>query len=261
MIRVTTAVGTRRRRGRRDGRARVIAALSGGSPVEHRQRVADGEVGHRRPRFGRRAGDVRNQHDVLERQQVRVHDGLVLVDIERSTGDEPMLERPGERRFVDDRTTRGVDEDTPSASSWRALSCRSGAASPASADSAATRRLRWPAGDRAAAARLPARSDTRPCRVGDASCRTPAPSRRRRGQSGPARPARAACRAAPCQACDRAPSPFHSPRRSCRSASPSRRVIARIRLQVKSAHALVSTSGVLVATMPRARQAARSMLL
>ena len=49
--------------------------------------------------------------------------------------------------------------------------------------------------------------------------------------------------------------------RTTRSPSPSRRVTARISAHVKSAHALVSTSGVLVTTMPRARQAATSMLL
>jgi len=41
----------------------------------------------------------------------------------------------------------------------------------------------------------------------------------------------------------------------------SRRVIARMSPHVKSAHALVSTSGVFVTAMPRARQAATSMLL
>src|SRR5690606_10662762 len=50
------------------------------------------------------------------------------------------------------------------------------------------------------------------------------------------------------------------PRRTARSPSTTRRVTARMRAQVNSATALVSTSGVLVTTMPRARAAARSML-
>ena len=45
--------------------------------------------------------------------------------------------------------------------------------------------------------------------------------------------------------------PFHSPRRTSRSPSDSRRVIARISAHVKSATDSVSTSGVLVTTMPR----------
>ena len=47
--------------------------------------------------------------------------------------------------------------------------------------------------------------------------------------------------------------PFHSPRRTTRSPSDRRRVIARISAQVKSATDSVSTSGVLVTTMLRDR--------
>ena len=55
--------------------------------------------------------------------------------------------------------------------------------------------------------------------------------------------------------------PFQSPRRTSRSPSASRRVIARISAHVKSATESVSTSGVLVTMTPRARACATSMLL
>ena len=55
--------------------------------------------------------------------------------------------------------------------------------------------------------------------------------------------------------------PFHSPRRTSRSPSASRRVIARISAHVKSATDSVSTSGVFVTTMLRDRAYGTSMLL
>ena len=54
--------------------------------------------------------------------------------------------------------------------------------------------------------------------------------------------------------------PFHAPPRSSRSPSATRRVTARMSAQVNSAVASVSTSGVFVTGMPRARAAATSML-
>ena len=48
--------------------------------------------------------------DVLHRQQLVAHGGLVLEDVERGTGDRAGLERPDERRLVDHLPARGVDE-------------------------------------------------------------------------------------------------------------------------------------------------------
>ena len=50
------------------------------------------------------------QQDVLERQQIGVNGRLVLVHVERRAGEQPVLERPGERRLVDDRAARRVDQ-------------------------------------------------------------------------------------------------------------------------------------------------------
>ena len=77
---------------------------------KHGRDVVDRQVGHRGAGFGRGAGEVRDEHDVLERQQAGMDGGLVLVDIERRAGNQPLLERPDERRFVDHRAARGVDE-------------------------------------------------------------------------------------------------------------------------------------------------------
>ena len=64
-------------RPRGDGRLRrqLHTGVSGGSPVEHREHVADGEVGHRGARLARRAAQMRREHDVLERQQPRMDPG------------------------------------------------------------------------------------------------------------------------------------------------------------------------------------------
>jgi hypothetical protein len=53
---------------------------------------------------------MRREHDVLERQEIRIHLGLLFVDVQRRARDYPVLERPGERCFVHDRTARRVDE-------------------------------------------------------------------------------------------------------------------------------------------------------
>ena len=53
---------------------------------------------------------MRRQQHVLEGQEVGQHRRFVLVHVEPGAGDEPVLERPRERGFVDDRSARGVDE-------------------------------------------------------------------------------------------------------------------------------------------------------
>ena len=56
------------------------------------------------------------------------------------------------------------------------------------------------------------------------------------------------------------PQPFHPPARTSRSPSPTRRAMPRISAHVNSATASVSTSGVLVTTIRRARAAGTSIL-
>ena len=177
--------------------------------------------------------------------------GLVLVDVERRAGDQALLERPGQRRFIDDRTARGVDRDTPSASCARAPSVDevpglgvSGTCSETTSDVLSRRSSDIRS---APASPLSLRDG-----VGDAH----AEHRRPRGDR--ARDAAEADEPS-CLPLSSVPSmksnaqPFHSPRRIRRSPSASRRVTARISAHVKSATDSVSTSGVLVTMMPRDR--------
>ena len=76
----------------------IRTGVNGGWPLSTAIDVAHGEIGHRGPRLGRAAGHVRREEHVLERQQVRVHERLLLVDVERGAGDQPVLQRPGQRR-------------------------------------------------------------------------------------------------------------------------------------------------------------------
>ena len=54
---------------------------------------------------------MRQQDRVLALQQRRVNLRLTLIDVEASRCDLPGLQGLGQRRFIDHRTTRSVDED------------------------------------------------------------------------------------------------------------------------------------------------------
>ena len=54
---------------------------------------------------------MRQQHGVLAFEERWLDGWFVLVDVEPRAGDDPFGERLGERPLVDDRTTRGVDQD------------------------------------------------------------------------------------------------------------------------------------------------------
>jgi hypothetical protein len=54
---------------------------------------------------------MRQQHDVGQREQARVHGGFAFKHIESCAGEQALFEGRGERRFVDDRAARGVDEE------------------------------------------------------------------------------------------------------------------------------------------------------
>ena len=236
----------------RNRRGYEATGVSGGRPASTATTFSDREIGHRRPRFGRAAAQVRHEQHVLERQQIGMHRRLVLVDVERRAGEQVLLQRPRQRLLVDDRAARRVDEIR------RALHARQRALvdqmprlrrqrhvqrDDVRRDQQAIERHRLGAGER--------RSRAATCRR--RACRTPARAPRPRGRSGRRR------RGPSCLPRSSVPSmksnaqPFHSPRRTSRSPSDSRRVIARISAQVKSATDSVSTSGVLVTTMPRDR--------
>ena len=91
--------------------------------------------------------------------------------------------------------------------------------------------------------RLPRR---RRVRCTPRASRMPALARRRRGRSGRSRSSPSCLPRSSVPSMKSNAQPFHSPRRTSRSPSDSRRVIARISAHVKSATDSVSTSGVLV---------------
>ena len=100
------------RRGRLELR-RCVTGVMGASPRRTLRAVRRRELGHRCPGLDRRRPQVREQDDILHRQQPRVHRGLVLEDVEPGTGDLPGLQRGHEGGLVDDRpraelTTKAV---------------------------------------------------------------------------------------------------------------------------------------------------------
>ena len=70
------------------------------------------ELPHDFPRLDRAAGVMRLHDDVLKFKQARVDVRLVPEHIERRAADSPFGEGGDERRFVDDRAARDVDEQS-----------------------------------------------------------------------------------------------------------------------------------------------------
>ena len=68
------------------------------------------KIGHRGARLHRRAPEVWREDDVLERAEIRMDVRLVLVHVEGGAGNDVILERPDQRRLVDDRSPRRVDQ-------------------------------------------------------------------------------------------------------------------------------------------------------
>ena len=203
----------------------VRTGVSGGWPSSTASDVRDREVGHRRARFGGGAGEVRDQQHVLERRAGR--DALPAPSRRRraprrrsaarcsahasaassTTGPRDVLIRYAERFILRERL---LIDQVRRLRRQRAVQRHDVGGRQQPIERHRRRRRAASIGDLVG--------------VGDASCRTPAPSRRPRGRCGPRRRARAACRAAPCRACSRAPSPPTRRARSSRSPSPSRRV-------------------------------------
>ena len=55
-------------------------------------------------------GGMRLQHHVVERQEARIEVGLGGEHVERRAGDRAVLQRIEQRRLVDDRAARDIDE-------------------------------------------------------------------------------------------------------------------------------------------------------
>ena len=71
---------------------------------KHRGDIPNGEIGHRRPRLDGAASNVRQQHHVFERQQLRLDQRLILEYVKPGARDQPHAQCPGKCFFVDDRT-------------------------------------------------------------------------------------------------------------------------------------------------------------
>ena len=174
-------------------------------------------------------------------KQRLVDDRLALVDVERGAGNQSLVQCPGERFLVDDRSARRVDENRRSASCAPAPAGRSGAASPASA-----------ACECEMTSDEISSSSSDMSSLGEDGCMPNAGA-----LAATARPMRPRPMMPSCLPRSSVPSmkssvhPFQPPRRTSRSPSAIRRAAARIRLQVSSAVASVSTSGVFVTTTPR----------
>ena len=65
--------------------------------------------------FGGHGADVRGQHDVgqVEERVVLGRQRLLGVDVQAGAGDAARAERGGQRRLIDQRAARGVDQDRP----------------------------------------------------------------------------------------------------------------------------------------------------
>src|SRR5436190_20365053 len=81
-----------------------------GTASQHLYHIVYRELGHRRARFCGAAGQMRDEKDILERQEIGVDHRLLLVDVERRAGDEMLLEGPGQRRFVHYWPARGINQ-------------------------------------------------------------------------------------------------------------------------------------------------------
>src|SRR6478672_3171170 len=79
---------------------------------EKRQNVVDDDIRHLFADLDRRAAEMRGQHDVRHPAQHRVDLGLMLEYVEAGTGDPARPQGAYERGLVDDRTARGVAEES-----------------------------------------------------------------------------------------------------------------------------------------------------
>ena len=99
----------------------ILATLNVGADRRHRRaagehldHVARRELGHRRSSFDRGRSEVWDEHDVVEHRAAQGGLRLVLVHVERGAGDLPARQRVDQRRLVDDRAARRVDQARPS---------------------------------------------------------------------------------------------------------------------------------------------------
>src|SRR3546814_9886950 len=72
--------------------------------------IGDDLLARRLAPLDRGRAEVRQQHDIVERQQRRVDRGFVRIDVEPGARDAARLQRRDQRLFVDDFAARRVDQ-------------------------------------------------------------------------------------------------------------------------------------------------------
>src|ERR1041385_5430387 len=82
---------------------RILAGKDSGN-------VPDGQIGHCSARLNGAAAKVWHEQDVLEREQLGFNRRLLLEHVQSSACNKSHAQRPGKRLFINDRSTRGVDE-------------------------------------------------------------------------------------------------------------------------------------------------------
>jgi len=80
------------------------------APCEEQQDVRSRDTCHAGAGFVRGGADVRDDDDVLHRQESRIHARLVFVNVERGAAQVTAVECVAERVFIDDRPPRGVHD-------------------------------------------------------------------------------------------------------------------------------------------------------
>ena len=72
--------------------------------------ILGGQIRHCGAGLCRTAAEMRHEQHVLEPEQIRMDDRLLLVHIERGPRDQSLLQRPGQRLLVDHGTARRIDQ-------------------------------------------------------------------------------------------------------------------------------------------------------
>ena len=88
-----------------------LRQLTGGLPSISAMVLSTTTLRHAFAQLEHRAAEMRRQHHVRHLHELRRHLGLVLVDVEARARDLLVLQRPHQRRLVDHRPARGVDDE------------------------------------------------------------------------------------------------------------------------------------------------------
>lgn len=89
-------------------RARRMAGMR--AFAQRSDQVVHRQLHHRAARGQAGAADMRGEHQVTQRQQLRPHARLAFVDIQAGTGQTPVGQRIGQRQLIDDPAARDVHQ-------------------------------------------------------------------------------------------------------------------------------------------------------